>query len=392
MCFIKKYLLLIAIIFFIGCSKKTNTITVTAFNDLDIARISEIVAIKKSQLSDVFQKDFENLELIDTDIKKSIPIQFVDENGDGEIETIIFQPKINAKSSKSFVLQVKNEESSLIKHDTIAFSRFVPERVDDFAWENDKVAFRMFGPKAEAFFKQGISEGVSSSGIDCWLKRVEYPVINKWYKKYTDKTGDYHKDTGEGLDNFHVGTSLGCGGIGVFKDSTLYTSGNFKSFLHKENGAIRTSFELNYISKDSIAEIKKVSLEKGSHLTRFELIFDKTPNNLVAGFPLNKENAEFLKTNLEEGYFAIWQPHDDSHLGLTIVLNPKYISKHTTHFSQEKDQSHFFVHLKPIDNKIVYYTGFGWKKSNAFSNSDDWVNYLKKFSKQLQSPIRLTIK
>ena len=55
------------------------------------------------------------------------------------------------------------------------FARYVPERIDDFAWENDKIAFRAYGPKAR--------KGAENSGIDCWLKRVEYPIIDKWYGK-----------------------------------------------------------------------------------------------------------------------------------------------------------------------------------------------------------------
>ncbi|QBG48089.1 DUF4861 domain-containing protein [Verrucomicrobia bacterium S94] len=52
------------------------------------------------------------------------------------------------------------------------FCRYVPERADDFVWENDKAAFRMYGP---TFLK-----GKEDSGIDCWLKRVDYVRI--WQK------------------------------------------------------------------------------------------------------------------------------------------------------------------------------------------------------------------
>jgi hypothetical protein len=266
--------------------------------------------------------------------------------------------------------------------------------MDDFAWENDKVAFRMFGPKAEEVTKQGLKGGAFSSGIDCWLKRVEYPIINKWYKKYADGTGNYHKDTGEGVDNFHVGASLGCGGIGVFKDSVLYSSGNFSSFLEKESGSIQTRFELKYrpwnTGGDLVSEVKKISLDKGSYLTRHELIFDKEINGLVAGIPIKKEN-DMLEVDAEEGWFSLWEPHGDSELGLAIVVDPIYISNHFEYHSKEKDQSHYFVQLKPINNRVVYYSGFGWKKSKAFNTEEDWNSYVKQFSKQLKSPIRLTI-
>ena len=42
------------------------------------------------------------------------------------------------------------------------FCRFVPERSDDFAWENDKIAFRAYGP--------ALSASAENSGIDCLPK------------------------------------------------------------------------------------------------------------------------------------------------------------------------------------------------------------------------------
>jgi len=48
------------------------------------------------------------------------------------------------------------------------FCRFVPERADDFAWENDQIAFRAYGPAAR--------NKPENSGFDCWLKRVDYPM------------------------------------------------------------------------------------------------------------------------------------------------------------------------------------------------------------------------
>ena len=62
------------------------------------------------------------------------------------------------------------------------FCRFVPERSDDFAWENDRIAFRMYGPALER-------TGEISSGIDIWAKRTRKPVIERWYYRT-----DYHKD------------------------------------------------------------------------------------------------------------------------------------------------------------------------------------------------------
>ena len=78
-----------------------------------------------------------------------------------------------------------------------AVARFVPERKDDFAWENDLVAFRTYGPS--------LRPGPENSGIDCWFKRVPYPVMDKWYIEDRLKlpcgiiAKPYHDDQGEGF-------------------------------------------------------------------------------------------------------------------------------------------------------------------------------------------------
>ena len=50
----------------------------------------------------------------------------------------------------------------------------VPERKDDFVWENDKVAYRVYGPALQAM-------GEITSGIDVWSKRVPDLIVNAWY-------------------------------------------------------------------------------------------------------------------------------------------------------------------------------------------------------------------
>lgn len=82
-----------------------------------------------------------------------------------------------------------------------AYCRFVPERLDDFTWENDRIAFRMYGPEMWT-----IPAKRCGSGVDVWVKKVRYPIINKWYKRKS-----YHRDEGEGADIYKVGKTLGCG-------------------------------------------------------------------------------------------------------------------------------------------------------------------------------------
>ena len=48
----------------------------------------------------------------------------------------------------------------------------IEERKEDFAWENDLAAFRIYSRFA--------GDG-TASGVDFWAKSVDYPIVNEWY-------------------------------------------------------------------------------------------------------------------------------------------------------------------------------------------------------------------
>jgi hypothetical protein len=113
---------------------------------------------------------------------------------------------------------VVEEPASEMK--VMAYGRFVPEREDDFTWENDKVAFRVYGPS---------SGGKGSvSGVDPWFKKVDYSIIDKWYANFLQDIS-YHEDHGEGYDIYHVGPSRGVGGTAIWVDGVAYAAAMFKS-------------------------------------------------------------------------------------------------------------------------------------------------------------------
>ena len=90
----------------------------------------------------------------------------------------------------------------------------VPRRVDDLAWENEHVAFRVYGPD--------LRESTEDSGVDVWTKRVAQPIVFKWYQGSFDGSINYHEDTGEGFDGYKVGNKRGCGGTALWYRGQLH--------------------------------------------------------------------------------------------------------------------------------------------------------------------------
>lgn len=372
-------------------SQKSKIITI--FNPLKIDREFETVEISKSVLglkaSDVLEKY--NVREVGT--STILISQCVDENGDGISDVLLFQPKIKASASNKYEL-IPNNDSKTKEPIVFCYSRFVPERIDDYAWENNKVAFRTYGPVAQKMTEDNVKGGTLTSGIDAWLKRVEYPILNKWYEKYTTGTGTYHKDTGEGLDNFHVGDSRGIGGIAVKVDTTYYYSKNFTSWKTITTGPIRTSFVLTYADWDAagnkVTEVKHISLDYGSFLSKFEIVVSGT-NSISTGITLHNNDGT-TEGNLNEGWIDYWQPIDDSELGTGIVFPKNSANSFEKYVVSKKDLCNLYVNLKVTNNKVVYYTGFGWKKQGEFTTKEAWEKYLGVYATKINNPLVVKIK
>jgi hypothetical protein len=372
---------------FVSCkTQSAHVITIT--NNLNIPRSLETIEINKSDLTLKHGQSFEKLSVKDLETKSILVSQFVDENQDGEVDKLLFQPEIEANSNKKFEL-IQVDEGSKPEIIDYCYSRFVPERTDDYAWENNKVAFRTYGPVAQKMVEDNIKGGTLSSGIDAWLKRVEYPIINKWYKKNDEKLGAYHKDDGEGLDNFHVGVSRGVGGIAVKKDTTYYVSRNFTNWKTITTGPIRTSFILEYADWDAdgqtISETKHIALDYGSNLSKFEIELSGT-NAISAGLTLHENDGEPTQ-NEENGWISYWQPHEDSELATAIVVPNGNMIDSELYVTSLKDQSNLYTQIKVNNGKAVYYAGFCWKKANQFASKADWETYLSDFNKKINNPL-----
>ena len=180
----------------------------------------------------------------------------------------MFQLDLAAGETRELTL-VLGEPRKHGREDFRVYGRFVRERQDDFAWENDRVAFRVYGPALETFAK----EPLTSSAVDAWSKRTTRLVLNDWYL-----VDDYHRDHGEGGDFYPAGTTRGCGGSGLVTAAGLAVSRNFRASRVLASGPIRLVFELDYPAWDalpSVRETKRVTLDAGSHFNRFESFYTR---------------------------------------------------------------------------------------------------------------------
>ena len=167
-------------------------------------------------------------------------------------------------------------------------------------------------------------------------------------RKYTEKTGTYHEDTGEGLDNFHVGKSRGIGGTAIPTDSSYVVSKNFVASKTLMTGPIRTSFVLTYNAVDAegvkFQEVKTISLDRGQFLSKFDVTLTGVDQLATAIAVLDHPGK--ITDGSKSGFMSYWKPHDDAELGMGLVFDPKSVAKVEEVLGQEdKEQNHYYVQL-----------------------------------------------
>ena len=306
----------------------------------------------------------------------------IDLNGDGVIEQLIFQSDFNPLEVKRFTVTL-GEPQHLTREQFKAYGRFVRERFDDFAWENDRVAHRMYGTALETWQR----EPLTSSTVDIWCKRVRKLVINDWYM-----VDNYHADTGEGADFYSAGKSRGCGGSGIWEGGKLYVSKNFMDSRVLANGPIRVVFELDYgawvVNGRRIAETKRITLDAGSNLSRFESRYLLAePGELTIASGIKKNPGSTVQVEKSQGWLRTWEPiKDNGNVGCAIVADPASVVDST-----QDDLNYLLVLRSRAGAPMSYYAGFGWDKSGDFSGPEAWEAYLKDFAARLKSPLKVAL-
>ncbi|GFD68691.1 hypothetical protein KUL152_30900 [Tenacibaculum sp. KUL152] len=261
-------------------------------------------------------------------------------------------------------------ESNQVK----AYAKFVPERRDDFAWENDKVAFRVYGPAAPL--------AGHASGVDAWLKKVDYSIIDKWYDMHFSGQS-YHEDRGEGYDPYHTGISRGVGGSAVWINETPYYGHNFTHYEIHENNSDEVKFTLFYKFETPIGmveEVKKVSLALGSRMYNVHSTFylNGTPASIpiAIGIATHDEKAAVYK-NQQKGWIAAWEEIDNQGLGTAAVIAPDKVGNIIHTPSEKKDESHIWlITQSSAEGELNYQAGFAWEGDREITTVDQWKKYL----------------
>lgn len=349
-------------------------------NALDAARPSETVEVAASALAGrVEAADLSRLAVTDGRSGHEVLSQAVDEDGDGAFDRLVFQADFAPGEAREFRLE-RAEARKPGREDYRVYARFVRERQDDFAWENDKVAFRIYGQALETFAK----EPLTSSTVDAWCKRTRRLVLNDWYL-----VDDYHRDHGEGGDFYSAGRSRGCGGGGLMVDGALAVSKNFRSSRVLASGPLRVVFEVSYPEWETpglkVTEVKRVTLDAGSHFNRFESFYT-TDGDVTWAAGIREAKGVVPRVDRERGVVRTWEHltnyGDNGWLGCGLVVEPAAIVD-----VRDEAGNQLVVARTPKGRPATWHAGSGWDRGDDFPDVDAWDRYLDAFAARLRSPL-----
>ena len=305
------------------------------------------------------------------------------------------------------------------KPKTFVTGRQYPERVDDIAWENDRTAYRLYGPALQR-------SGEKAYGIDVWVKNTPDLEVEKRYEvelsnhqRITDlkKAGKddeakqveiettYHFDHGYGLDCYKVGPSLGCGAPALMENGRLVMPYSYKDYKILDNGPLRFTVELTYnpstVQGDKkVVEHRILSLDKGSNFNKMTVWYEglSRPCDFATGVVIHEEDTQSII--LGRDYVAYADPTDNPSAQnfqiFVAALFPNGVNETKT-LMADKPANGIAGHavgvlknLKSAD-RYTYYFGSAWSKGDI-RTFEEWKMRINCFLDALHSPLQTSIK
>lgn len=317
-------------------------------------------------------------------------------------------------------------------------------RKDDIAWENDKCAYRVYGPALQR-------TGERSFGTDVWVKNTPDTVVYERYVKdmngnikgdkidakvrtlqkqekaeknpakaaalakqikalqaesnEVDILTSFHLDHGNGLDPYRVGATLGLGAPSLMVGKNQVLPYCYKDYKILDNGPLRFTVELTY-NPSTVGDMKNVvehriiSLDKGSNFNKMTVWYDGLTHatDFATGFPIHEEDTE--SKTFAKDYVSYADPTDNIEVNnsqvFVGVLFPEGIDNTYYQLFDKKHDGATGQALglkRGLKNgeKYSYYFGAAWSKYDVKSYAE-WQIRIKEYLDALKTPLGVEVK
>ena len=301
-----------------------------------------------------------------------------------------------------------------------AWGRTYASREDDLAWENDRNAWRAYGPAIQ-------NSGQHIYGFDVFNKNVPYPMLETFYNSELTSYGlqdrlrkagrgnecdalhrtmTYHRDHGFGMDAYTVGPTLGAGVPALldgghfvyplcYKEAEVLDMGPLRFAVRMTFGGVRVGGDQN------VVESRVITLDKGTHLNRLDLTYTNLTEtrDVAAGIVVHKSNPEAYVMNKKKGYVAYADPmdHPEAMNGLIYIacLFPDGLDA-VKYVPMEKEEAGATGHVVGVGeykpgSTYTYYFGAAWSKYDM-PDMGSWQQSLERYARVLKTPLSVTLK
>ena len=317
-------------------------------------------------------------------------------------------------------------------------------RKDDIAWENDRCAYRVYGPALQR-------TGERSFGTDVWVKNTPDTVVYERYVKdmngnikgdkidakvralqkqekaeknkakaaalakqikslqaesnEVDILTSFHLDHGNGLDPYRVGATLGLGAPSLMVGKNQVLPYCYKDYKILDNGPLRFTVELTYKPSTvgdmkNVVEHRIISLDKGSNFNKMTVWYDglTTPTDFATGFPIHEEDTE--SKTFAKDYVSYADPTDNievnnSQVFVGVLFHEGIDNTYYQLFDKKHDGAtgHALGLKRGLKNgeKYSYYFGAAWSKYDVKSYAE-WQIRIKEYLDALKTPLGVEVK
>ena len=236
--------------------------------------------------------------------------------------------------------------------------RFIEERKEDIAWENDRVAFRIYSRDVRSKV---------SSGVDLWTKRVDYPILENWYA-LNAKGQAYHTDRGEGYDFYSVGSHRGVGGTGIMTANGLSVPQPYANYRIYSDTPDLIDFELTYQPYEAdgrmIYEKKRIRMVLSTYFYQVTSTIETSDGkDAVLAVGLTDFGAAEVSQDASKGMLSLIEEisEKDGSIGCAVVASPQKVNG----FAQSGKDRLLLLNVKSGE-PVTYYVGAGWSQDTRF--------------------------
>ena len=280
--------------------------------------------------------------------------------------------------------------------------RMYPERLEDIAFENDRIGFRLYGPALQ-------KRGEKGFGHDVWVKRTTELVLDKLYRD--NPRLSFHQDHGLALDCYGVGPSLGCGTPCLIKEGKIVYPWCYETYKILDKGPLRFTVQVDFPATtpattpatapdglpSGITEHRILSLDKGSNFCEAWVWYDNLPTansqqptaSIAAGLAIRPAAPQSVVIGKDYVHYAdpTVDPERHQFQIYSALLFPD------TPVTIRQQENHALGILKNYQEgqRFHYFFGAAWSEFDVRSQAE-WQLRIDGFMQAKRQPLLITIR